>query len=556
MIVAPQPEAVDAGYEVLMNGGNAMDAALTCALVQGVVDPLMCGIGGFGIMHVYDPKTRQQIVWNGLGSCPLAATDTMWEDRYLGETTDGFGFILRDFVNECGATAILPPPILDLFRQAHGRFGRLGWSELFQPAIQTATDGWLLRPHVHTVFTQDERRFGRMNYGEKLAVSEGGRKLYLHEDGSFRKPGSLIRNEDLACTLGIIARDGADTFFHGALAGQIASDIARHGGLLSRADLTACVAEETAPVHVDYRGRRYSTVPPPGGGLYVAQALKLLERFDLTKLGHNSAEYVSLLAEAMKIATRDKDTRITDPRFIPVPVDELLSDAYADECAALIRSGVKVSLERSGELESRHTTHVSCVDRDGLVVSMTHTLGNPSGFVVEDTGIFMNGAMSTFDPRPGRPHSFAPGKRRTSSMCPSIVFEEERPVMTLGAPGASWIQPAVLQVSLNVLDWGMGIQEAIMAPRMVATSNVIDISNRMLRRTERGLVEKGYSLRRTHISYAFAGVHGITMWPDGLEGGADPQRDGMAVGVPDTLPSHMAGSQPAPRGGARRRRRV
>src|SRR5262245_18738327 len=162
---------------------------------------------------------------------------------------------------------------------------------------------------------------------------------------------------------------------------------------------------------------------------------------------------------------------------------------------------------------------------------MTHTLGNPSGFVVAGTGMVMNGAMSTFDPRPGRPASIQPGKRRTSTMCPSIVFEGDKPVMTLGAPGASWIGPAVLQVTLNVLDWGMGMQEAIMAPRLVATSNAIDISNRISRKTERTLTAQGYEVRRSYLSYAFAGVHGISLWPEGLEGGADPQRDGMAVGI-------------------------
>lgn len=532
MIVAPQPEAADAGAEVLANGGNALDAAITCALVQGVVDPLMCGIGGFGIMHVYDPATRRQTIWSGLGGCPKAATDTMWLDRYIGETTDGFGFIVRDFVNEAGATSATPPPILDLFRRAHQRHGGLDWAELFQPAAQIARRGWLLRPHVHTVFSQDERKYGRLNYGEKLASTEGGRKLYLDGDGLPKKPGALIQNPDLARTLELIAREGADVFYRGSLADHIVADVARHGGILSKEDLAECVAEEVAPVDVGYHGRRFSTVPAPGGGLYVAQALRLLERFDLHELGHNSAEYIRLLAEVMKIATRDKDTRVADPRFVDVPTEELLSDAYAAECEATIRSGAKVDAGRSGHLESKHTTHVSCVDRDGMVVSMTHTLGNPSGFVVEDTGFMLNGAMSTFDPRPGRTHSIAPGKRRTSTMCPSIVFEGDTPVMTLGAPGASWIGPAVLQVTLNVLDWGMGIQEAILAPRAVATSNVIDLSNRIRRGTETALAGMGYEVRRTHVSYAFAGVHGITMWPEGLEGGADPQRDGMAVGLP------------------------
>ena len=531
MIVAPQPEAVDAGYEVLAHGGNAMDATLACAFVQGVVDPLMSGVAGFGIMQVYDPASGQHNVFLGLGGCPAAATDTMWEDRYLGETSDGFGFILRDFVNECGAMSVSPPPILDVFDKAHRRFGQWAWSDLFEAAITTAQKGWLLRPHVYTVMTQNERKYGRMNYGEKLAVTEGGRKLYLDAQGDPKKPGTLIENPDLARTLSLIAQKGADVFFRGALGDHICADIARHGGILAKSDLENCHAEEVEPLNVHYRGRRVSTVPAPGGGLYLAQCLRVLELFDLTAQPFNSAEYVRILAEVMKIATRDKDTRIADPRFFDVPTDELLSTAYAEECAAQIRAGVKADALRSGHLESKHTTHISCVDKNGMVVSLTHTLGNPSGFVVQDTGMLMNGAMSTFDPRPGRPHSIAPGKRRTSSMCPSIVFEGDRPVLTLGAPGASWIGPAVLQVLLNVLDWGMGMQEAILAPRIVATSNIIDISNRILKRTEKRLTDMGYEVRRTHVSYAFAGVHGISMWPDGLEGGADPQRDGMALGL-------------------------
>ncbi|MCW0236315.1 MAG: gamma-glutamyltransferase family protein [Ferrovibrio sp.] len=532
MIVAPQPEAANAGAEVLANGGNAMDAILACALVQGVVDPLMCGVGGFGIMHVYDPRTKKQTVYVGLGACPKEASNTMWQDRYVGDTVDGFGYIVRDFVNESGATSVSTPIILDVFRRAHEAFGKWSWNDLFQPAVDVANDGWIIRPHVYTVINQNERKYGRLNYGEKLGITEGGRKLYLDTQGEVKKPGSLVQNPDMARTLALIGREGADVFFKGSLGEHITSEIRKDGGLVSMADLADSVAELADPINVTYRGRRFSSVPAPGGGLYVAQALKVLERFDLASMKHNSPEYIALLAEVMKIATRDKDTSFADPRFTKVPTEHLLSDAYADQCAALIRSGEKVLTKRSGRLDSKHTTHVSCVDRDGLVVSLTHTLGNPSGYVVQDTGMMMNGAMSTFDPRPGSPQSIAPGKRRSSTMCPSIVFEDEKPVLTLGAPGASWIGPAVLQVTLNVLDWGMDIQEAISAARVVATSNMVDISNRISTKSERALNDMGYETRRSHYTYAFAGVHGITMWPEqGLQGGADPQRDGMAVGV-------------------------
>ncbi|MCZ4352723.1 gamma-glutamyltransferase [Roseovarius aestuarii] len=531
MIVAPQPEAAHAGAEVLANGGNAMDAALACAFVQGVVDPLMCGIGGFGLMNVYDPTTGRQTIWSGLGSCPKAATDTMWEDIYLGETSDGFGFITKDFVNEAGATAVTTPPILDLFRKAHDKYGSQKWADLITPAIGVANNGWIVRPHNCMVFTQNERKYGRMNFGEKLLMTEDGRRIYMDTDGTPKKLGAIIKNPDLAQTLDLIAREGVDVFFKGSLADHLVADLAKSGGILSKEDLSECVADEMEPLDVSYRGRRVSTVPAPGGGPYLAQALKLLEQFDLSDMDYNSPDYLRLLAEVMKTAVRDRDTLVGDPRFMDVPMDKLLSDEYLAECAAVIRSGQKVDTGRSGHLESKHTTHVSCVDANGMVVSMTHTLGNPSGYIASGTGFVMNGAMSTFDPRPGQVQSIVPGKRRTSAMCPSIIFEGDTPVMTLGAPGASWIGPAVFQVIVNTLDWGMGIQEAVMAPRMVATSNVLDISNRISSATETALVSNGYEVRRSALSYAFAGVHGLTMWPEGVEGGADPQRDGLAIGV-------------------------
>ncbi|MBW4976348.1 gamma-glutamyltransferase family protein [Roseovarius mucosus] len=531
MIVAPQPEAVHAGAAVLANGGNAMDAVLTCAFVQGVVDPLMCGIGGFGLMNVYDPATGRQTIWSGLGGCPKAATDTMWEDLYIGETSDGFGHITKGFVNETGATAVTPPPILDLFRKAHATYGSRDWADLIAPAIAAARDGWLVRPHNNTVFTQNERKYGRMNYSEKLLLTEDGRRIYMDEDGAPKKMGATITNPDLAQTLDLIAREGVDVFFNGPLGDHLVAELAKNGGILTKEDLTDCHADEMEPLNIQYRGRRVSTVPAPGGGVYLALALKLLEQFDLSEMEYNSPEYLRLMAEVMKTAVRDRDNLVGDPRFLDVPTDKLLSDAHLADCAAFIRSGQKVKSGRSGHLESKHTTHVSCVDANGMVVSMTHTLGNPSGFIAANTGFMMNGAMSTFDPRPGHVQSIVPGKRRTSSMCPSIIFEGDTPVMTLGAPGASWIGPAVFQVVVNALDWGMGIQEAVMAPRMVATSNVIDISNRISPMTEAALVDLGYEVRRSPLSYAFAGVHGLTMWPDVVEGGADPQRDGLAVGV-------------------------
>jgi len=537
MVVAAQPEAAEAGLSVLRDGGNALDATVAAALAQGVVDPLMSGLGGFGVLHLYDPRTGAQLVLDGQGGCPQACTEAMWADRVLGETRDGFGFILRGFVNECGHAAVTVPGILAVLSQAHAGFGRRPWASLFEPATALAEEGWLVRPHNHTVFTQDERQYGRMNYGEKLGVSEDGRRIYLGPDGAYPRIGQSIRNPDLAATLRKVAQDGADAFYHGALAQRIVADMERHGGLLTAADLSGFAPEHQEPLRVAYRGYEVVTNRPPGGGVMVAEMLRILERFDLPALGHNSPEYIRTVAEAMKIAARDKDAHISDPRFVPPPLDRLLSDAYADACAAAIRRGEKASVPRMGQGASsprgdaRETTHVSCVDADGMVASLTHSLGIPSGVIPPGTGFMLNGCMSVFDPRPGRAGSIAPGKRRFASMCPSVVYRDGRPVLTLGAPGGTWITPAVLQVMLNVLDWGMGMQEAVSAPRFVATSDIVDISNRIPRDVQRALEAMGYPVKRSALSYAFAGVHGISMFDGVLEGGADPQRDGVAVGL-------------------------
>lgn len=530
MIVAPQPEAVEAGADILRQGGNAVDAAIACALTQGVVDPLMSGIGGFGVFHAHDSLTGKHLLLDGQGGCPAACTPEMWIDRIEGETTDGFGFILRDHVNELGHAAVTVPGVLRTMATAHARLGRLPWEELFVAAISFAEEGWLVRPHVHTVFAQNERQYGRLNYGEKLGFTSDGRRLYLRPDGSYKRPGDLVVNPDLAATLRLVAREGADTLYIGSLAAAITDDMARHGGLLRRDDLAAYQPEEGEPLRVGYHGRELATNRPPGGGVMVAEMLRILERFDLVALGHNSPEYIRVVAEAMKIATRDKDAHVSDPRFVPPPLDRLLSGEYADSCAAAIRRGEKTAVPRLASGDSRGTTHVSVVDQDGLVVAFTHSLGIPSGVIVPDTGFMLNGGMSVFDPRPGRAGSIAPGKRRFASMCPSIVLEDGRPVMTLGAPGGTWITLAVAQVLLNVLDWGMGMQDAVMAPRFVATSEVVDISNRIPRAVQAGVEAMGYQVRRSHLSYAFAGVHGIAMF-DGLQGGADPQRDGYAAAV-------------------------
>jgi gamma-glutamyltranspeptidase/glutathione hydrolase len=530
MIVAPQPEAVEAGADTLRAGGNAVDATLACAFTQGVVDPLMCGIGGLGVMQVLDPRSGTHLVLDGLSTCPGACRPDMWADIFEGECADGYGYRVKGGINELGHSAVTTPSILRLLARAHDRFGRRPWQSLFDHAVAAAEEGWMIRPHVHTMMTLDEFWAGRVSYRAKLALTADGRRLYLDSDGAPKKVGDRIRNPDLAKSLRTIAREGAESFYTGALAARLVADMKAHGGLLVGRDLETYEPRPAAPLLVSYRGRTIAVPPPPAGGILVAEMLRILEKFDLVSLGHNSAEYIRVVAEAMKIAGRDREEHVGDPDFKPVPVESLLADSYADACASRIRRGEKTSLTRV-EGEAKGTTTVSCVDADGMVVSLTHTLGVPSGAMAPGTGFMLNGAMNWYDPRPGRAGSIAPGKRRFSSMTPTIVLEKGEPVVTVGAPGGSWIGPAILQVLLNVLDWGMTMQEAVMAPRFSATADVIDIGNRIPHRVERELGAMGYRVKRWPLTFPFAAPHGITMFDGSLEGGADPQRDGYADGV-------------------------
>jgi gamma-glutamyltranspeptidase/glutathione hydrolase len=530
MIVAPQPEAAEAGQQVLAAGGSAVDAVLACALTQGVVDPLMCGIGGLGLIQVHDPRTGETTVLEALSVCPQAVTPGMWESRYQGICGDGYGFRVEGYVNELGHSAVTTPGILRLFEQAHARWGRRPWRALFEAAIGHAEGGWMIRPHVHTMMSASEAGYGRLAYVDKLALTPDGRALYLRPDGTPKRPGEMVHNPALAETLGQIAEGGAAVFQEGAIAERIVADMEAHGGLVTRADLAGFRVNEAPPLRIRFRDHVIATPAPPGGGIVVAEMLNILARFDLAALGHNSARYIHVVSAAMRVALADREAHIGDPAFHKPPLDRLLSDDYADAVAAEIRAGL---LRAAAPLspEPPDTTTISAVDADGLVASMTHTLGTPSGVIVPGSGFMLNGAMNWYDPRPGRPGSIAPGKKRFSSMAPTIVFDASgRVVATLGAPGGAWIGLALAQVLINLLEFGMGMQEAVQAPRFAATTPAIDIGNRIPRAVQRELEGMGHQVKRAWHSYPFAAPHGIALW-DGLEGGADPQRDGMALGV-------------------------
>ncbi len=385
MIVTAQPEASEAGARVLMAGGNAVDAAMAAALVQGVVDPQMCGIAGFGSCQIYAPKQGVHTCIDFHGRTPLAATPEMWADLLEGETRDGFGFVLRGNVNDLGYGSVTTPGSLKAYAEAVDEFGTWDWADVVAPAVAQAERGFAVRPHVHYWWTHGAD-LGRVQVVERLGFSETGRRIYLRPDGSPKKIGERVENPDLARTLALIGREGADVFYKGEIADRIDADFRAHGGLMRMADLEAYRTTRREPLRGSYRGWEIATNHPPGGGIMLVEMLNILENFDLGGLGHNSTGYIRTVCEAMRAATRDKDAHVGDPAFVEIP-GFLTDKAYAADIAGQIRAGERIRVPRYGQPEAPHTTHVAVVDKDGTCVTMTHSLGMPSGVITDGLGL-------------------------------------------------------------------------------------------------------------------------------------------------------------------------
>ena len=313
----------------------------------------------------------------------------MWEHLIEGEARDGYGFILKGKVNDVGYQSVCVPASLKAYYEAHAKFGVLPWREIVAPAIEWAERGWMVRPHVE-FFWSDPGMMGRASGLERLAFSSSGRSLYCRDDGTPKRVGDLVRNSDYANTLRMIAEGGSDVFYKGELGRRVARDMREHGGLITAEDLATYQPKWLDPLRGTYRGYGITTNNPPGGGLMLIEMLNILERFDLAEIGHNSAEYLRVVCEAMKRATVDKDRFIGDPAFVHVPVERLASKDYAAEMAREIEAGIKAEVPRfNSGFPSKDTTQVSVVDRDGNCVTMTHSLGMPSGVITDGLGFLL-----------------------------------------------------------------------------------------------------------------------------------------------------------------------
>lgn len=534
MIAAAQPEAAEAGARVLMEGGNAVDAAVAAALTQCVVDPLMAGIAGYGTLQIAMPGRGVHTCVDFCARAPQAAHADIWAHLRMNETPDGYAFVVEGNVNEAGYQSIGTPGTLAGMDHALARYGSWSFADALAPALEHARAGVTVRPHMYQYGALERARGGMLQTNERLALSATGRKVYLNADGLFKRPGERLHNPDLTATLEHLARVGAADFYQGEIAARIAQDMRAHGGLLSADDLRHYAVAEVAPIWGEYRGWQVAGFPPPAGGVTVIQALQVLAQFDVAALGHNSAAYLQLLAQTLKWATIDKDTHVGDPEFVSVPLQHLLSQEHAAELADRIRAGSVADVTRLAPglpLEPRDTTQVCVIDADGNAATLTHSLGTSSGIITDGLGVLYNGLLSGFDPRPGRAASIGPGKRRTSSQCPMLLMRDGEVYAALGAPGGTAIPSALTQTVVNMVDFGMSAFEAVAAPRIAVTGNAVDLSNRIPRYVSDVLAGQGQTIQRSYQSYAFAAPHVVSRMRGELQGGADPQRDGVALQV-------------------------
>jgi gamma-glutamyltranspeptidase/glutathione hydrolase len=510
IVVAPQPQAAEIALDVLRRGGNAVDAAVTCAFVQGVLDPQMCGIGGCGVMLVHHHSAGDALLefYSTAGS---RVREDQWQDLFIREAADRYGYVLKGWVNDVGYESVGVPGTVAGLSEALSRFGTIGWAEAIAPAIPLARDGFAVSGFMHGFWTTD--------YGpdvvpnrERIQTTPEARGIYT-KDGELFAIGDRFVQADLARTYERLAERGAEDFYRGQIAGEIAADFERNGGFITREDLAGYTVNVTEPLRGSYRGLGIVAAGAPAGGLTLLQMLNYLEGFDLAAAGWPSTEAARRLVEAMGWAVADRELHVADPRFIEVPTGRLADKAYAAAARARDRAD---------------TTHVCVVDDEGNAVSLTHTLGSSSGVVTPGLGFGYNDYMNCFDPRPGRPNSIAPGKTRVTMMTPTMVFDHGELRICVGAPGGTKIVTGILQTIVNVVDHGMTPVEAVSAPRVDFQGDVVQVEARIPLAVTRGLESRGYRVNRRTLNYDsyFSRPQVIVSRGGRLSGASDPRKDG------------------------------
>jgi gamma-glutamyltranspeptidase/glutathione hydrolase len=512
------PLSTMAGMKILMQGGNAFDAAVAVAVATTVVDPKNSSIGGQGFATMYVAREKEVRALNFFGPAPKTATAAA----------------LAGKVYASGYLATPVPSNLRGYQELLSRYGTRTWPQVLAPAIELAEKGFVVR----------EEFAGRLREFEKTLGSFPETRRVYFPKGRLPVAGEIFVQSDLAETLKRIAAGGPDVFYTGDVGRSIADFYQAHGGLLTREDLADYRARWVTPVSTTYRGYAVYTQPPNSSAAVLLLQLNLLEGFDLRALGHNSAAYLHLVGEVMRVAIADRNGYIGDPDFTDVPIAKILSKEYAAERRKLISLArtIPAAAKPGAASVPHHTTHLTVVDREGNMVALTQTLGEwfGSGVVAGDTGVLFSNQMRHLHLDPKSPSRVEPGKRPRSNQSPTIVLKDGKPFMAIGTPGSDAIWQRLAQAIVNVVDFGMDIQQAISSPRMIYGSfqetgtdipaPTFEIESKVPTGVVAALKKKGYTMKV--IDDDDGRLTGIVIDPvTGFRtGGADPRSCVYAMG--------------------------
>lgn len=537
MIVAPQPLAVEEGAKVLMDGGNTIDAAVTCAFVQSVVSPHSCGLGGYLILTLGLAPGHpgySEPGFNALDAPALAgsrAAPGMWEGIVIRPNPDGWGYFLQGKVNDIGYQSICVPGTVRGLAMMLQRWGTISWPQAIAPAARIAKEGFAVDAHLAAGWKRKAAYPEACSPLDRVKANAEAGRIYLNDDAPY-EPGEVLRNPDYAHSLLHLAQHGADDFYHGELARRMSEDLAANGSFVTADDLANYRVREPHSLLGTYREYTIFSSPPPHGGPTLLALLNILEGYDLAALGHNSPEYIYLVSMAMKAAFADRNLHLGDPEYVQLPLGHMTSKERAREWRGHIDRGQDIVVAFVPP-ESPDTTHVSVADEQGNCVALTHSLGSSSGVITPGLGFMYNDSMVNFHPWSGHPNSIAPHKSRTTGMAPTIVYQDGRPLLVIGAPGATRIITSIAQVILNVIDFGMSISDAVLAPRFDCQGDLIKCQARIPEYVC-AQVRTKHPIRRLPQSHGgLALVHAIAIDPrtGDLAGGADAGSGGMSLKV-------------------------
>jgi gamma-glutamyltranspeptidase/glutathione hydrolase len=465
MVVSTESRATDAGLEILRNGGNAVDAAVAVGFALAVTHPAAGNLGGGGFMMIRLAPTGQVVAIDYREMAPARATETMYQNA-AGEVQEKSSTI--------GYRASGVPGTVAGLSLALEKYGTLPLAQVMAPAIRLARDG------VNLSYFESESLRNSRKLLDRFPES---RRIFLR-DGEPYQAGDKFVQPELARTLELIAQKGAREFYQGSIAKLIAADMAANGGTVTLDDLKNYKVVVRRPIEGEYRGCKIFSMPPPSsGGITLMEMLNILENYPLSRYGAGSSRTLHLVAEAMKRAFADRAEFLGDADFVKVPSDGLISKSYARERLKTIDPFLSSEAASLGHgnpapYESEQTTHFSIVDENGNAIANTYTLngGYGSGVTVPGAGFLMNNEMDDFSAKPGSPNAYglvhgkanaiAPQKRPLSAMTPTIVVKDGKLFLVLGSPGGPTIINTVLQTMLNVIDFGMSVQEAVDAPRI------------------------------------------------------------------------------------------